>query len=192
MSSGKTELLQLHQWAPGDSFLREEFNEDNQKLDEAFAGPRYVKLLDVTTQTAASQMDLDVSGICFPDYWKVELYLDVALSTTGLTLRTNRLAAGYGTPPENGSSNSTGSQLAVFQRPANPSFYQLGTPRAGVRVSGRDAYFYCTAYNTYDSYTGSYINGMAPVTWDELETLNFVCGASIPAGSRFLLPGVKV
>ena len=38
MSSGKTTNYQLNQWQPGDNFLREEFNEDNRKLDAALAG----------------------------------------------------------------------------------------------------------------------------------------------------------
>ena len=38
MSSQKTEHYQLHKWEPGDDFLREEFNENFEKLDEATAG----------------------------------------------------------------------------------------------------------------------------------------------------------
>lgn len=35
MSSQKTEHYQLHKWEPGDDFLREEFNENFEKLDGA-------------------------------------------------------------------------------------------------------------------------------------------------------------
>ncbi|MEG1998315.1 MAG: hypothetical protein RR051_07705 [Clostridiales bacterium] len=35
MSSSKTANLQLNQWAATDSFLREEFNQDNGKIDAA-------------------------------------------------------------------------------------------------------------------------------------------------------------
>lgn len=38
MSSQKTEHYQLHKWEPGDDFLREEFNENFEKLDKATAG----------------------------------------------------------------------------------------------------------------------------------------------------------
>ena len=37
MSSGKTEHYQLHLWNPEDSFVRVEFNENNQKVDAALA-----------------------------------------------------------------------------------------------------------------------------------------------------------
>ena len=192
MSTGKTTHLGLNQWEPEDSFLWEEFNEDNRRLDAAFAGPRLVKLLEVTTQAAAAQVDLAVGEIPFSDYWKVLLYFDIPVSTTGVFLRVNGLSEGYGMPPENAISNGTGSYLAVFQSPAvNPFFYELCAPRPGMRVSGRGGYFYCTKYSSHDSYTGAHLNGMAPVTWGELESFNFVCSASIPAGSRFLLLGVS-
>ena len=35
MSSNKTTNYQLHSWEPGDDFLRAEFNENFEKLDEA-------------------------------------------------------------------------------------------------------------------------------------------------------------
>ncbi|MEG0765483.1 MAG: hypothetical protein RR403_05490, partial [Pseudoflavonifractor sp.] len=44
MSSNKTANLQLNQWQAGDAFLREEFNQDNGKIDAAVQGVRDTQL----------------------------------------------------------------------------------------------------------------------------------------------------
>lgn len=41
MSSKLTQNLRLHIWEPGDDFLREEFNENFQRLDERFVTGSY-------------------------------------------------------------------------------------------------------------------------------------------------------
>lgn len=51
----------------------EEMNADNQKVDAAVAAVPYVKLLDVTTETDAAQVELDLSGIDLSPYVKLEL-----------------------------------------------------------------------------------------------------------------------
>ena len=80
MASKQTEYYQLCLWDEDDSFLRQEFNEDNLKVDGALgelaARTTYVPLLDVTTKAQAGQVDLDVSGIDFTKWKKVVVEYD--------------------------------------------------------------------------------------------------------------------
>lgn len=79
MSANKTANLQLNQWAAGDSFLREEFNEDNGKIDAAVQAIKdsapMVKLCELNFTSPAQQVDIDVSGIEWGQYREVVLYV---------------------------------------------------------------------------------------------------------------------
>ena len=98
----KTENVQLNQWDPEDRILRTDFNADNEKIDAAIGGVqaamRVVKLLDITTELAATQIDLDVSGIDLTAYHELWLYLYYGPDTeTGyIQMRLNGLNEGYG------------------------------------------------------------------------------------------------
>ena len=76
MASNYTENYGLYQWEAADQVLREEFNQNNAKIDEALVGIQvtncYIKLKEVVTDSAAQQIDLDVSDIDFSQYLKVE------------------------------------------------------------------------------------------------------------------------
>ena len=71
MATNHTTNYQLNLWEPGDSFLREEFNQNSQKIDAALgelagaaaAAATRVKLLELTTTQNSQQVDLDVSSI---------------------------------------------------------------------------------------------------------------------------------
>ena len=65
----KTANYDLCQWDAEDRILREDFNSDNEKIDEAIADAGFLaKLLDVTTQEPCTQLDLDVSSIQLDRY----------------------------------------------------------------------------------------------------------------------------
>ena len=74
MSTGKTANIGLNQWVLDDPFLMEEMNEDNRRIDSAFTPLALVKLGSVTTTKAAQQVDLDLSGIAFEDYYEIKIY----------------------------------------------------------------------------------------------------------------------
>ena len=59
----QTANYQLSQWDAEDRILRENFNRDNEKIDEAIdQANRMVRLLDVVTDSEAEQVDLDLTG----------------------------------------------------------------------------------------------------------------------------------
>ncbi len=66
MASNYTANYGLCQWEPGDKFLREEFNRDNEKLDGAIKAVRD----DATASAQAAQRTADraLSGLEAADY----------------------------------------------------------------------------------------------------------------------------
>ena len=189
MSTSKTEHIQLNQWAAEDQFLREEFNEDNRKIDQALGQLCYFKLLDVTTTAPAKQVDMDVSHIRFTDYWKIEVYLDCTLAGSNpVKLWTNQIKSGYESPLCDGNQGGDYSGVLVFRKPGlYPAVYEFCRPMAGVPVAAHGHYFY--EHNSYGY--GNHMNGLAPVTWDQLTMLSLACDEDIPAGTRLVLMGVK-
>ena len=93
MSTG-TEHLGLHQWESTDKFLREDFNEDNRKIDEAVEeAMSRVKLGQIVTQQDAQQVDVDLTEIDFSRYWEVEFRLEGSMSKQGnVNIRLNNAA----------------------------------------------------------------------------------------------------
>ena len=99
--STQTEHLGLHQWESTDPFLREDFNEDNRKIDAAVnraqttadGATNFIKLMDFTTEEEAQQIDLDVSQLNLPQYNRVFLRMENAItSAVSLQVRLNNIA----------------------------------------------------------------------------------------------------
>ncbi len=82
----KTTNYQLSQWDAEDRILREDFNQDNKKLDDAIAALRdaspVVKLLDFTAQSSQSKMELSLADIDLTDYRELWIYVRFSASTT--------------------------------------------------------------------------------------------------------------
>lgn len=74
-STGKTAHLELNQWAATDPVLREDFNADNLKLENAFSALPYETLADITTTQDAAQVDVDLSGIDMTKYIYITAYI---------------------------------------------------------------------------------------------------------------------
>ena len=98
MPSSQTPNYNLNQWSKDDRVLMEDFNADNAKIDAAIgavaakaaslaaekadkaaldavaAACPYVKLLDYTSTAAVTRLDVDVSGIDFTQYHKIERF----------------------------------------------------------------------------------------------------------------------
>ena len=99
--STQTEHLGLHQWESSDPFLREDFNEDNQTLDQAVhaaqtaaeAATAFVTLMDFVTEEGAQQVDLDVSELNLPQYSRVFLRMENASVSSGaVQVRLNNIS----------------------------------------------------------------------------------------------------
>ena len=82
----KTTNYQLSQWDAGDRILREDFNQDNKKLDNAIAALRdaspVVKLLDFTARSSQSKMEISLADIDLSDYRELWIYPKFSASTT--------------------------------------------------------------------------------------------------------------
>lgn len=186
----QTEHYQLSQWDASDRILRTDFNSDNAKIDAALralaeANP-YQKIYSVETQTDAQQIDLDVSGIDFTQYHKIELFVDCPTMTSGYTLRVNDISASSYTyrPTSGGGSGdpvyrtslanivSRGYGVVLFYSPATTA--QVGC-----------------VYMTTDGFSYSGYQILAPVTWSQLTTFNIIGGQLLPAGTKIQIYGVR-
>ena len=85
MATNHTTNYQLNLWEPGDSFLREEFNQNNRKLDvalgelaqqqEALEGKLGAVLLArYTTQAAQKELSFDWSSFDFTQFSSIALH----------------------------------------------------------------------------------------------------------------------
>ena len=196
----------LSQWEAQDRILREDFNADNFKIEQALGAlaetqrqtaealaeaqsalaalretRHYVKLADYTTTEASKQFDLDVSQIDFTQYFKIELSLETTLTNDAIRVLTNGATSGY-TGFSSGNSYSPG-QLVNFSAPSGYNqrlscILQFNAPQAGAAI--RCIYMGSTAIETC----------YAPVQWQNLRTLNFTSQYTIPAGTRVILMGV--
>ena len=113
MASGQTANYQLNQWEAEDKVLRTEFNADNAKLDAALkvnadaisgeaaaraAGDLYVKLMEVTTSSASTQINLNMGSIDLTQYDSLDIRMDPVLGngyTSEFYLLVNGLTSGY-------------------------------------------------------------------------------------------------
>ncbi|MCI2059218.1 MAG: hypothetical protein LKJ80_08440 [Oscillibacter sp.] len=64
----QTTNLHLSQWDASDRIMREDFNRDNAAVEAAFAARPLAKLIGVTTQASAAQIDLDISKLDYTNY----------------------------------------------------------------------------------------------------------------------------
>ena len=83
----KTANYQLNQWQKSDRILMEDFNSDNRKIDTALKelkdAQTVVKLLDMTTTEARSELTLDLSSVDLTRYHKLDIWLMPNLSGSG-------------------------------------------------------------------------------------------------------------
>lgn len=190
MSSGKTANYELNQWTQSDRILMEEFNGDNAKIDAALkaladSNP-YRKIVSVVTQAAAQQIDLNVSGIDFTQYYKIELYVDCPAMTSGYSLRINGISTQDYTYNLNygggGGSRAYTTQLAtILSRGYGVVIFY--PPSA----AGQVGCMYMSADGT--SYTTG--QALSSVTWSALRSINIINDAKLPAGTKITLLGVK-
>ena len=185
----KTTNYQLNQWDATDRILREDFNADNAKIDAAIAAVReavpYRLIRCVTTSAAADQIDMDVSGIDFTQYLKIEVFFHSPDYTGALTLRVNNISTNSYTYNEisgnQGSSSMYNTQLAYLFGNGE-GYWQFAAP-----VKKQKVFCICSTYNSM-SIIG--YQQMAPCTWGELKTLNFI-GAAMPAETKIYVCGVR-
>lgn len=191
MASNYTEHYGLCQWEATDQVRREEFNQNNAKIDEALVGiqvtNRYIKLKEVLTDSAAQQIDLDVSDIDFSQYLKVELFIYSPGCTENIWMQANNLTTGYHQVQISGggSGGTTETQYLALIQPYGYGVLMFYAPYPNSRVG-------CVSITSNGSSSFSGYQYTAPCTWSQLKTLNFKTReTALPAESQFFLFGIK-
>lgn len=202
----QTENYQLNQWELTDRIRMEDFNGDNSKLDAALnsqaealaaetaaraGGDLYVKLLEVTTNAAATQVDLDVSGIDFTAYQSVELHAEFPDQNWSLKLgiQVNDVTDNvYTLYPISGG----GSGYSLSNHLAAIGTHFPGMVRFLCGPAERNVT--CLSIGAAESnYWGSM--GVVGCKWSELTKLTLLAvntgSNSIDAGARFWMTGLK-
>lgn len=202
MSSKKSKKLGMHIWEPQDKFVREEFNENTEKIDAAVEKLeeeiRMVKLLDTTLAAGTSRWVIDVSGIDFTQYMRLELAVDTVDEqelhgqVNGITDTIYRVCAGnhYNSKTDylfRVQGQRSYSYLLRFLQPVCNSEVTMMVAEGSLvqSTSSSSAYYYEQGYR-------------APVTWENLNTLeiiqttpNSTTFGTVPAGTRVILTGIK-
>ena len=192
MASNHTENYSLCQWEAADQVLREEFNQNNAKIDEALVGiqvtNRYIKLKEVVTDSAARQIDLDVSDIDFSQYLKIELFIYSPGCTGNIWIQTNNLTTGYHQVQISGggSGETTTTQYLALIQPYGYGVLMFYTPYPNSRVG-------CVSITSNGSSSFSGYQYTAPCTWSQLDTLSFKpWETTLPVSTKIILYGIKV
>ena len=194
MASNYTEHYGLCQWEATDQVLREEFNADNAKLDAALSQMPYVKIASLKTQQDTEQFSMDVSQINFEDYLRVDLFfLRMPQQNKSVSLRLNGISDGHCLVGSGNGGTSSGASfspnLASFGSASDPNgWLSFFTPQPFSYVGC--VFFFCYA-NTYGGSWCTSAVASKMVTWESLNSFDFVCDSSIPAGTEVVLCGIK-
>lgn len=215
MSAGKTANIGLNQWILDDPFSMEEMNEDNRRIDSAFAPLALVKLGSVTTSKAAQQVDLDLSGINFEDYYEIKIYWQLKHNETNtnsrsvtafITLNNCKDESRYckipysigsiKDYPTNGNS-STLFQIGIddLTKKNFPRYCLSVHPEDGCAFSSIGSSLFAAPAVERSIFKTS-VSDFTPMPISALQSINFMCFnypnyASILTGSQFEIYGVK-
>lgn len=196
--STQTEHISLHQWESTDPFLREDFNEDNRKIDEAVGAVGEalfrVKLGQIVTKQDAQQVDVDLTEIDFSRYWEVEFRLEGSLSNKGsVNVRLNEAADSQDYEYLSSSGNS-------YQQSYLGTLY-LGYPGEENRYNGGKVVLYCGPkyvsalcenYGSTNYGYRAYATSSSGVLFENLTALNLIAGSgNIVKGAVITIYGVK-
>lgn len=198
----QTENYGLNQWELADRIRMEDFNGDNEKVDAALAGLREEiaavrgsvlceKLVDYTTTAAAQQVDIDVSGIDFTQYVRIDLSINDTGNTGNLNLRVNHLTSYTDVNTVGSGSGLNASTDTVLVRLWSENGCVSGI--LAFNPPQAETYIHCY-YSTGQATACSNAHRFAACKWKDLRTLNLICpdtSCKIPAGSRVIITGIR-
>ena len=198
----QTENYGLNQWELADRIQMEDFNGDNEKVDAALAGLREEiaavrgsvlceKLVDYTTTAAAQQVDIDVSGIDFTQYVRIDLSINDTGNTGNLNLRVNHLTSYTDVNTVGSGSGLNASTDTVLVRLWSENGCVSGI--LAFNPPQAETYIHCY-YSTGQATACSNAHRFAACKWKDLRTLNLICpdtSCKIPAGSRVIITGIR-
>lgn len=168
-STNKTTNLGLNQWVLSDPFLMEDMNADNRKIDAALGLSPWVKLMDITTQAAAANVEINLSGITLSQYLSLRVYVVSNNTRSNLNLRINKATSAYCWW-----SNYAQSWQSTSSYTTEGGYVDIDLTAAVVFMdNGRQ----------YSKYTA--------ITPMQITTLDFYDSGNIPIGTRYIVMGVK-
>ena len=189
----KTTNYQLSQWDAGDRILREDFNQDNKKLDNAIAALRdaspVVKLLDFTARSSQSKMEISLADIDLSDYRELWIYPKFSASTTetnSIYLTVNDLTQ-YQT-------NSSSTRFGLVSLSTYSGSGNKTTSRITLLLGNVIAGYHATAYLNGSTFAAN-ISGLRTVqlTGSELTKMAFCSdNGVIGSGTRVTILGVRI
>lgn len=190
--STQTEHIGLHQWENTDPFLREDFNEDNRKIDEAVGEVAAVlplePLFDVTVQEAVSVVSLEMTGIDRSKYHELLLYGEISgrenLSATFL-LQIDGLNGAYYSSDRGNSEQG----IALMDVSSKPGVIMAHMPCA-CQVFG--AYGYATSFQEMPMEFRGTTSHLNRRDWEDVAALELrLKNTTYADGCKFKLYGVK-
>ncbi len=173
----KTANYDLCQWDAEDRILRENFNSDNEKIDAAIADANPLQDLGtVVLEQNGSELNLDLSGVDWSQYWEVRVYFELAGTGNGtLNIRFNHATSGYFN-----SMGNPGNYLASFSLSTTTMQGCLHLYRNNNAVGV-----------TVDAAVQQGVSTSAYFAGGTLKNLNFIFDRPMKAGGHAWLCGLK-
>ena len=200
----QTDNLHLNIWSPQDAVDVEQINSNFRALDAAHVTltqeqgkveSRFPKtLLDVTTQSQAQQVDLDLHTISLADYDWIDVYLDLAgleMGSCDVSMRVN---------------NNADNTYTIEEQSGRGTSFNLFSVRAQDETNLQKVRFFCGQAPIFTGFV-TCIAGRSANTFTtrksvaitipatEVTSLNLFApdeGNVIPTGSRIRIVGVKL
>ena len=173
----KTQHYGLCQWDAEDRILREDFNSDNEKIDAAIADANPLQDLGtVVLEQDGGELNLDLSGVDWSQYWEVRVYFELAgTENGGVSVLLNHMTAGYSN--ELGNPANWLARFSLYQETIQGCIrlYRCGTTVGAVTEVAERGSVSIQAY-----FSGG-----------ELQSLDFVPDKVMKAGCRVWMCGMK-
>lgn len=135
MSTNHTPNFNLCQWEAADKVLRDDFNQDNAKIDAALRDMRPYLLHSFTTEADTESVDFDISGIEWNQYRWV-IFEAIMSNMAFIELNVNGSAwCSHGSGAVSGAMMQSHFDTDLFYMFC-PVFYRDNTPLRGFYVGG--------------------------------------------------------
>lgn len=201
-STNKTANFDLNQWIETDPVIRTDFNADNQKIDAALAAQPYDKLMNITAEADAAQIELDLTDIDLTRYQALKIYVNDILSVPLAMTFNNNTGTIYATSYDGELTSFV--NYAQLMRNEYPN--GLTNPGGAVSIEILPAASHTAILSTFATATGNaastttanrgrggcYTGIASGISFHNINSIQFrVTSGSIKTGIHITLWGVK-
>ena len=190
MATNHTENYNLNLWEPTDKFVREEFNENTSKIDEAFLNHPSAELIaSVAVEEENQDLVLDISEVDWSRYMALVLIADSAeYNGFYVYMGDQPKCTSLLSPGSHASWNNSLTDLAnaSHMTAVIPVFYS-GSHSVSVLSSGIGYYDVVTNADT----VAGFACGASLSPLDQCETITIKCSGGYTVGDHAVLWGVK-